>query len=156
MLLFIQCACSSSSRQPPRIAPTLRSNMDTHNSSCESVLNSPLRPRLQGGAGEPPNPTRLKSAQGCTCPTPAQAAAPAGLPKMQAPSSTPESETCSLTAVCSGATPGGGLGIPRASQGHPKGSGPTAPDRVRCLRHRAHRERGSDFGWGSGVCVDGV
>lgn len=33
--------------------------------------------------------------------------------------------------------------------GCPKSSGPTAPDRVRCPRHRAHRERtGSDFGWG--------
>lgn len=152
MLLFIQCACSSSSRQPPRIAPTLRSNRDTHNSSCESVLNSPLRPRLQGGAEEPPNPMRLKSAQGCTCPTPAQAAAPADSQKCR-PHRAPQKvkHAPSLQSAV-----GQLLVEAWASQGHPKGSGPTAPARVRCLRHRAHRERGSDFGWGSGVCVDGV
>ena len=86
--------------------------MNTHNSSCESVLNSPFHPRLQRGTGEPPSPTRLKSAHARCILT--QAAASAGLSEMQVSSGAPGSEGCSFPAVCKGAIPGGGLGVPRA------------------------------------------
>ena len=146
-MFFIQQACSSSSRQPPQIAPTLRNNMDTYNSSCESVLNSPFHPRLQRGTGEPPNPTRLKSAHACCIL--AQAAAPAGLSEMQAPSGTPESEGCSFPAVCKGAIPGGGLGIPRA-----QGPLPLTGSDVQDTGHTV-KEQAVSLAGGSGVSRDG-
>ena len=64
---IIQHAFSSSSRQPLWIAPSPRCNMDTHNSSCESVPSS----RLSQATGTGGAPT------GNACPASAHAAAPA-------------------------------------------------------------------------------
>lgn len=121
--------------------------MDTHNSSCESGLNSPFHPRLQRGTGESPNPTRLKSAHACCIL--AQAAAPAGLSEMQAPSGTPESEGCSFPAVCKGVIPGGGLGVPRA-----QGPLPLTGSDVQDTGHTM-KEQAVTLAGGSGVSRDG-